>query len=113
MSSLFGHLPNELPILANGFAFSNTALTCYWEVNPEPDGLSRASQSSGKAFTLDCPRAKGIISAQVKAAKIVVLIDQCYHPLSCLGDRCPIVKTLSSPLFVLRHCLPIRFVRRC
>jgi len=33
-----------------------------------------------------------MISAQVKAAKIVVLICQCYHPLSCLDDSSPILR---------------------
>ena len=45
------------------------ALTCYWKGYPEPVGLSRASASSGEAFTLERPRARGIIFTQVEALK--------------------------------------------
>jgi len=45
------------------------ASTCYWKSYPEPAGLSGASASSGEAFTLDSPRARGIIFTQVEALK--------------------------------------------
>jgi hypothetical protein len=50
------------------------ASTCYLKRYPEPAGLSRASESSGEAFTLDSPRARGIIFTQVEAVKIGVVI---------------------------------------
>jgi len=45
------------------------ASTCYLKRSPEPAGLSGASASSGEAFTLDSPRARGIIFTQVEALK--------------------------------------------
>jgi hypothetical protein len=45
------------------------ASTCYLKRCPEPAGLSGASASSGEAFTLDSPRARGIIFTQVEAIK--------------------------------------------
>ncbi|MBT9163411.1 MAG: hypothetical protein DDT24_00318 [Chloroflexi bacterium] len=64
------------------------ASTCYWKRYPEPAGLSRASFRSGKAFTLDGPRARGIISTQVEAVKNsgrhLTVLPACYstHPSS-------------------------------
>jgi len=45
------------------------ASTRYWKRCPEPVGLSGASASLDKAFTLDSPRANGIIFIQVEAIK--------------------------------------------
>ena len=51
------------------FTFLSPASTCCQKRYPEPARLSRASQSSGKAFTLDCLRARGTIFTQVETSE--------------------------------------------
>ena len=48
------------------------ASTCYRKPYLEPARLSRASQCSGEAFTLECLRARGIIFTQVEISCCVI-----------------------------------------
>ena len=98
---------NELPILPDDSYFLIPASTCYPKPHPEPARLSRASQSSGKAFTLDSLRARGIIFTQVEA------VDNITTPFLTWATVAGFSKTLSNPLFVLGHRLPVRLVSRC
>jgi hypothetical protein len=73
VSRVLGYLPLMsylfCPVVATFFI---PASTCYRKSYPEPVRLSRASQSSSKAFTLKCLRARGIIFTQVEISCCVI-----------------------------------------
>jgi len=98
---------NKLSILPDDSYFLIPASTCYRKPHAEPARLSRASQSSGKAFTLDGLRARGIIFTQVEASHTITT------PFLVWATVAGFSKTFSNPLFVLGHRLPVRLVSRC
>ena len=81
-----GYLPlMSYPFCPGMTTFFIPASTCYRKPYPEPARLSRASQSSSKAFTLECLRARGIIFTQVETSG-------CITTPFLMGDSCRILR---------------------